>query len=367
MTKQGFLTAKCSLLTQGEIPEWIEILPAPDTQGRIIGRDGRWWSCHNPQVVVDAFGRVPVFGDFEHASEHTYGEPAPATAWVEALEVRPAVATTTVEDGVNGRAEPQQTGAIWAKVAWTAKASEMIKNKEYRFISPVFNYTIDNKEITEILSFGLTNQPNLELRALNRYGNAFHATAVNTRLMGNKSPIPDPNQKGKIKMKTICKALGLTDEASEDAILTAINTLIEDKATALNKADSPPIDKFIPKADYDVAVNKAETAEKALNDISESLHSENVEKAVNKALEDGKITPATVDYHKASCKTAENLKNFEDTFANAPTVMGRAGEATAANKTGTDASALTTEEKSMCKAMNVSETDFINQRNEEGA
>ena len=324
MTKQGFLTAKCSLLTQGEIPEWIEILPAPDTQGRIIGRDGRWWSLPNPQVVVDAFGRVPVFGDYEHASEVTVGEAVPATAWVEALEVR--------------------GGAVWGKVKWTEKASEMIKNKEYRFISPVFNYTIDNKEITEILSFGLTNQPNLELRALN------------TRLMGDKSPTPDCIQKGKKKMKAICKILGLAEEASEDAIVTAINTLKDDKQTALNKAETPPADKFVPKADYEVAINKVTTAEEELAELKADAFKDGVEVAVNKALEDGKISPATKAYHIASCKTADDLKAFTDTYENAPEIIKDANKQS--RKVAGDGSVLTPDEKAMCKKMGVTEEDF---------
>ena len=325
------LTAICKDLENGNVPDWIELLPAVDAQGRIVGRDGRWWRMSDPQAVVDEFGsdaskRRPVFGDYEHASEWTMGEPAPASAWVKELEVR--------------------DGAVWGRVEWTDKARDMIQAKEYRYISPVFTYHADTMEIIAIKSFGLTNEPNLEMTALNKY------------LTDDK--YDQPNLGGQRNMKAVCVALGLSLDASEESIVDAINKLKEERQTAVNKADKPSPDKFVPKADYDTAMNRVKEAEGKLEKAEADAMAEKVEEAVNKAVTDGKIAPSSKDYYTATCKTQEDLDKFNEAFENAPQVVEGAGEEQAANKA--PAGTLTPEETAVCKAMGMSKEEFLKQR-----
>lgn len=56
--------------------------------------------------------------DWEHATEVAApkGEPAPAAAWIDQLELR--------------------SGALWGHVAWTPRAGEQVVAREYRFVSP---------------------------------------------------------------------------------------------------------------------------------------------------------------------------------------------------------------------------------------
>ena len=136
-------------LPSGEIPDWVELLPA----GQIVtGRDGRAWRNSNPQGVVDQFvnRNVDLVIDWEHASEHRApnGQDAPAAGWVKELAVR--------------------DGAIWGRVEWTERAIAQLQRKEYRYLSPVFLFTRDENQIARLSSAGLTNQPNLELTALNQ-------------------------------------------------------------------------------------------------------------------------------------------------------------------------------------------------------
>ena len=42
---------------------------------------------------------------------------------------------------------------------WTQRARAMIEAREYRYISPVFEYRKDSREITRIVGAGLTNDP----------------------------------------------------------------------------------------------------------------------------------------------------------------------------------------------------------------
>lgn len=143
-------------------PGWIQLLPAgPD----VIGRDGRQWKLSDPAAIVAAFQRrqTNMVVDWEHATEHRApaGLEAPAAGWIDALEVR--------------------QGAIWGNVEWTDRAAAQIRAREYRFISPVFQYEKQTGEIRALVSAGLTNSPNLQLAALNREEN----NALRTEFFSN--------------------------------------------------------------------------------------------------------------------------------------------------------------------------------------
>ncbi len=140
------------LQADGTVPEWIQLLPAG---GVVKGRDGRTWINDRPENILAAFQAedkdLPI--DWEHASElkAPRGDQAPAAGWLKEMELR--------------------NGEIWGLVEWTAKAIEQIKNREYRYISPVFVYEKESLRIIRITSAGLTNQPNLHLAALNKENN----------------------------------------------------------------------------------------------------------------------------------------------------------------------------------------------------
>jgi len=279
-------------LGTGELPEWVELLP-PGPE--VVGRDGRRWLLTDPRAVVAAFERrgAPLPIDWEHATEVAApeGKPAPAAGWIEALEVR---------DG----------GSVWGRVSWTPRAAEMVRNREYRFLSPVFTYRKGTLEIVELTSAGLTNQPNLHLRALNRA------------------------QEGHAMWKKLMEALGLAEGATEDQAVEAvgrlrsdldaarnrITALEADLATARNRAQAPDLAKFVPRADYDAAVERATNAERRLREHLEAQREKEIEAEIEAALKAGKITPATVEYHKAQCRAEGGLERFREFVRSAPVV-----------------------------------------------
>jgi len=83
--------------------------------------------------------------DYEHQTilTKTNGQPAPAAGWFNRLEWR---------DG---------QGVFAANVRWTDKAKAMIAAREYRYISPVFEFDINTGDVRRILGLGLTNSPAL--------------------------------------------------------------------------------------------------------------------------------------------------------------------------------------------------------------
>lgn len=271
----------CNLTLDGQAPDWIELLPAGPT---IQGQDGRAWTLPDPQALVAAFAQrhAALVVDWEHASEHRapHGLDAPAAGWIDQLEVR--------------------AGAVWGRVTWTEKAAAQITAREYRYLSPVFAYQKADQRIVQLLSVGLTNQPNLPLTALNR----------------EESPMPLP--------VAVCTALALAPDADEAAVLTAVAGLQTDLATAQNAAATPPLDRFVPRADYDAALARARNAEARLAAIETAQREAEIDAVLQQAQREGKITPATLDYHRACCRAEGGLDRFKAFLASAPPVIGAA-------------------------------------------
>ena len=134
-----------------QVPAWVELIPT----GEVIGRDGRHWTNNNPQGIIQAFqnGRVDLPVDIEHSTElkAKQGDPAPAMGWVNELRV--------------------MNGAIWGRVAWNRSGQQLITTRQYRYLSPVLVCSKTNGAIVALSSVGLTNRPNLHLRALNNQRN----------------------------------------------------------------------------------------------------------------------------------------------------------------------------------------------------
>jgi phage I-like protein len=153
-------------LVNGRAPDWVELIP---TGPNITGRDGRMWLFDQTagQIVVSSFtGRaidLPI--DWEHATQHRapLGQDAPAAGWITALQMR--------------------DGALWGKVSWTVRGKAQVEAREYRYLSPVFDFEIESKRVVVLVSAGLTNKPNFLLTALNhelQHRNAkVRATAIN--------------------------------------------------------------------------------------------------------------------------------------------------------------------------------------------
>jgi len=89
--------------------------------------------------------KIDLVIDYEHQT--LMGCEAPAAGWIKEMHIR--------------------DGKLYGMASWTAKAKEYIKNGEYRYLSPVFNFgAIDKKTGAwigcEIESVALTNTPFLD-------------------------------------------------------------------------------------------------------------------------------------------------------------------------------------------------------------
>lgn len=304
-------------LTCGDVPPAaIMLVPA----GAIVtGRDGRSWNNPNPAGILDFFAQngldIPM--DIEHATQHKApkGEAAPAMAWGKSLEVRP-------------------DGSVWGNFDWNDTGAGLVMGRQYRYYSPAYIINTQTMDIVGIKSVGLTNTPNLEVPALNQ-----------------------KEEKGDImNLVALLAALGLASTATFDEALNQITKMKGDLTVALNAAGSPPLDKFVPKADYDLALNRAGDAEGKLAALAKENLATAINTAIDAALTAGKITPGTKEYHVAQCRQEGGLERFKAFVGAAPVVADASNLDSKKIETGT---ALNAEDKAACVALGISEADFI--------
>ncbi|SDI83639.1 Mu-like prophage I protein [Pseudomonas flavescens] len=306
-----------ALTPDGQAPDWVELIPA----GPVVrGRDGRQWLFDEPaqNLVVSSFtGRaidLPI--DWEHSTQlkAPKGEEAPAGAWIKQLEIR--------------------DGALWGRVDWNARAALQVANREYRFLSPVFDYDPDTTRIALLVSAGITNKPN------------FLLTALNHENQTPEAPMP--------LSVALAAVLGLTVDDSEDQAIAAITKL---KATAqAANSEHSNIERYMPRADYDAVLLRATNAEQALVSTKKAEREKTVDAEIEAALKAGKITPATTDYHRAACQEEGGLERFRSFVAAAP-VVGDPSDLVE-RKPNKTATALNSEQQAMCVQLGVDPVEF---------
>ena len=294
-------------LVDDALPEWLPMIPG----GAFTGRDGRSWVNDNPAAVMTAsfkYPKLPI--DVEHATEikGPKGEEAPAYAWIDALRIN-------------------DDGSIDAHVVWTPDGESLIRGKKYIYYSPAF-FNNAAGQVTRLSSVGLTNKPNLYLPALNSEN--------------NEMTVP-------VQIVTV---LGLAASASVDDAVAAIQQIKTSETVALNRAQNPDPTKFIPVETYQLSLNRAETAESKLK----ALDDQTAEKLVDAAVTAGKVAPANRDMYLALCRSEEGRKQFGEFVKTAPALVN---DAPSKGKENKDKNKLSDEELAMCRAMGITEAEFL--------
>ncbi|MDI3259688.1 MAG: phage protease [Sinobacteraceae bacterium] len=319
---RGATVALCfALAGDGEVPEWVELIPAPDADGVVQGLDGRKWKMRDAAQVAASFSRNLAID--ENHSTHiaaAEGRSSPALGWILELQAR--------------------GGSVWGRVEWTARGAEALRNKEYRYISPAL--VVQGGEIVGLRSAGLTNDPNFNL-ALNAYG-----------------ADPTDTDEDPVMLKKLLAALGVAEDATEEVALNAVAKLKGDLTTALNARGTPDLNLFVPRADYDAVKKRAEVAETALATNARQAREQEIEREVAAAIKAGKITPATKDFYIATCAAEGGLEKFREFVQAAPVIVPE--DQRAAQPSAADGGALTAEQVALCKRLGIAEKDFAASR-----
>ena len=284
-----------TLPTDGSVPEWVQVIPAPDAAGRVQGKDGRYWIVRDPEALATALNakaaNIPF--DINHASvlAAREGRDSAAIGWPTNFEVRDR--------------------AIWARVDWSQLGLNAISSKAYRFLSPALLYTKE-LEVVGLHHVGLSNHPN------------FETPALNSR---QHDPAQPEQPQGAPSMKRIAALLGLNAEASEDAILDVLRKQADDHQVALNAAKQVDTSVYVPKTQHEelIALNAQ------LTEQVKGFREAEITAAVDAQVQAGKVTPAAKDFYIGMCREEGGLKKFEELMAVSPVIGDVSGLDTKTN------------------------------------
>lgn len=112
---------------------------------------------------------------------------------------------------------------LWVLTDWTKKAKDYLKNREYRYFSPVMLIRASDRKIVKLINVALTNNPAI---------NNLTPIVAKYQLTGNF------NEREDTMLAKIKKLLGLADDAGEDKTVEAV-TLLVNKNKELEGKQTP--------------------------------------------------------------------------------------------------------------------------------
>lgn len=255
------------------VPGTIRVLPL----GRVDSSKGTFFvdeESYRLMVAGIAKRGVDLVVDYEHQT--LSGSEAPAAGWVKALRLG--------------------DGCIEADVEWTSRGSEYLKNREYRYLSPVVTVRKSDGKATGLHSLALTNTPAIE-----------HMSAIvnSENFEGGTNTMDFKN--------ALLRLLGLGEGATDEQIEEAVEARLKggEEAVVANKSVCELLGLKANAPASDVAA--------AIQTLQHTIASDAAAKAVELALKDGKITPAQKDW--ATSYALSDPKGFAKFAAAAPRVV----------------------------------------------
>jgi phage I-like protein len=230
--------------------------------------------------------------DYEHQT--LTGSEAPAAGWIRRL----------INRGSDG---------IWAVVQWTPRAIEYLRNREYRYISPVFLKRASDGKVMRLINAALTNQPAID----------GMVPVVNKQLNAEE------NRKEE-RMEKLFELLGLQSNATEEQAMEAVMSLKE--STALREKEHAEVLKALglkEGASLSEATGTIEAFKqghegagelgKKILELEEKLRDKEASELVSTAMKAGKVTPAQKEW--ASAYAGRDPEGFRTFIAKAPVVV----------------------------------------------
>lgn len=262
---------------------------------------------------------VDLVWDYEHQTLKDVL--APAAGWTNEL--------IKIDDG------------LIAKVKWTEKAKKLLKNKEYRYYSPVIQ-TDKDRRVIGIHSIALTNSPKTHLQ---------------------KPLVAKNTGKEEGMNEEILKALGLEKDADEKAVLSAISALKEqpNEKEVISKEVKEAL-KLKEDATQSEVVASIHALKQTADNVSVEdyqtlkarLDKQDAETAVSDAMTKGKISPAQKDW--ALKYATDDLEGFKSFVEKAPVVVPLKNLPSGTPKEGNEG--LTSIDMEVAKCMDVDAEDI---------
>lgn len=321
-------------------PEWVRLIPA----GTFTLNDGRG-TFHNPtpdQVITATkawLGGREASGDFDHATEYVEktGGKAVAAAWIKDWRI--------------------QAGAIDARVEWTKTATAHLADKDYRYLSPVFDASRDGNRVLRVRRFALTNNPAInELPAI---------AASQSQTMENDLD----------KFLTlIASALGLSSELTEASVIAAAASMRSRLDTVVSAAalkadataetivaslrDKPDAAKWIAASEHQRVTAELVTVAAARDELQKKRSTDEVETVLAAAIKEGKVTPGGKAYWTEACASAGSAAPLKKYLETAVVVVTPGKEAENPDPSLITAATLSAEQKLYCSQHSIDPKKF---------
>lgn len=275
----------------GDAPEVFDILPL----GQVHSTKGDFVvdaeSFEAMKQAMEGKG-VDIVVDYEHQT--LYGQEAPAAGWIRELLLT--------------------DHSIAAKVDWTERASDRIRQREYRYCSPVVMARKSDNKAVLLHSVALTNTPAIEgqfpiaCKEMEEY-ESMEILKKLAELLGLDNAAGEEEIMEALKARleapppaepVVCKTVAGLLEVPEDADAATVSA----KIMALKNPAN-----YVPAADFLALKAQLEQRQSA--------------ELVEKALAEGKITPAQKEW--AAAYVLKDKEGFEKFVSLAPASvpMGR--------------------------------------------
>ncbi|MEG9490759.1 phage protease [Mannheimia indoligenes] len=251
------------------------------------GREGGWYvdDSNGYQLADDINNlKIKLMIDYEHQTLYVAenGKGNPAAGWMLKAEY------------ISGQ-------GIFVDVKWTKKATEEIKNGEYRYLSPLFLADYSGRVI-KVLNAALVNQPALHDLA--------EVVATSSQFAHYLEPSEDNSKMKELLIKLFALSATATD-ADIEAELTALSAAkgdstiaLKDVYGALKKAETEKVALSAKVNNPDpakyVALSDLQAVQSELNGLKQQMNDKERDALIQVALSDGRLLPAQKEW-------AENL------------------------------------------------------------
>ena len=216
------------------VPTEIKILP----MGNVHSQKGDFLvDDESYRLILKQFQNrnLDLVIDYEHQTLNNVQ--APAGGWIKMLY--------------------KSDDAIIAKVEWTERAKEYLKNKEYKYLSPVVCCRKSDRKAVELHSAALTNTPAID--GMFPIVNSALIGADNNAMAGVENFETDGMMKqeekkeidasGKADLKILAELLGLPEDSDLKTIRTAIMNLLEMKDSSEKEVEKLKFEAFKSEVD----------------------------------------------------------------------------------------------------------------------
>ncbi|EAU53534.1 phage protease [Mariprofundus ferrooxydans] len=313
----------------------VQLTPA----GHFRALDGRPFDADSwyidgaiAQVIIAqaAIRKTPYIIDYEHQTllSEKNGQPAPRAAKFTQMEWR------------------EGEGLFATDVDWTDRAKKFIDDREYGFLSPVLPYRKGTGEVLGFMHAALTNTP------------AIDGMDEVVSLAAAKFQSDTTQEENLMNREELIAALGLSADASDGDIKTAIAALKQQAATADTQGQTIAALKatqFNPARHIDIETYNQTKDE--LVALKQKDHNAEVNVLVTAGLADGKLLPNQEAWaRKLGESDVAALKQYLD---EATGLAALKGSQTGGKKpAGAEADALSETELAVCRQMGVSPEDY---------